>query len=169
MRNKLKQIDEALVRGVEELNRDKLAALVSEAKYFLGKGKHDVNCLRGKTRSSHVNMMWDTYQRLSFEVDWCTGQDLRFFERAIIFDEEDVICLEDEAKSYLWDIFPEEFELEDEARDFEKEREKQWFLCKIRWKGIGYTICVGGEPIFYLPEDDPAIKTTIKINTEARI
>lgn len=169
MRNKLKQINEALVRGVEELNRDKLAALVSEAKYFLGKGKHDVNCLRGKTRSSHVNMMWDTYQRLRFEVNWCTGQDLRLFERAIIFDEEDVICLEDEAKSYLWDSLPEEFELKDEAAYFEKERKKQWFLCKIRWKGTGYILYVGGKPIVYMSEDSPAIKTTIKINTEARI
>lgn len=169
MRNKLKQINEALVRGVEELNRDKLAALVSEAKYFLGKGKHDVNCLRGKTRSSHVNMMWDTYQRLRFEVNWCTGQDLRLFERAIIFDEENVICLEDEAKSYLWDSLPEEFELKDETAYFEKERKKQWFLYKINWEGIGYIVYVGGEPIVYMPEDSSTIQTTIKINTEARI
>lgn len=169
MRNKLKQTTDVLSRGVEKLIRDKLAALVAEAKHFLGRGRYDVNCLRGKTRSSHVNMMWDTYQRLRFEVDWCTGQDLRLFERAIIFDEEDVICLEDEAKSYLWDSLPEEFELEDEALDFEKEREKQWFLLKVNWEGTGYTLYVGGKPIVYMSEDSPAIKTTIKINTEARI
>lgn len=169
MKNKLKQIEEALVKGVEELMHDKLAALVAEAKYFLGKGRYDVNCLRGKRRSSHVNLMWDTYQKLYLEVDWCTGQDLRLFERAITFDEEDVICLEDEAKSYLWDFLPEEFVLKDEATDFEKEREKQWFLCKVKWKGIGYIVYVGGKPIVYMPEDSAPIKTTIKINTEARI
>lgn len=169
MINKLQQIADVLSRGVEKLNRDKLAALVAVAKHFLGRGRYDVTCLRGKTRSSHINLMWDTYQKLYFEVDWCTGQDLRLFERAIIFDEEDVICLEDEAKSYLWKFLPEEFALKGEATDFEKERKKQWFLYKINWEGIGYIVYVGGKPIVYMPEDSSTIKTTIKINTEARI
>lgn len=170
MTNNPKRIEEALAIGVEGLNRDKLAALVAEAKFFLGKGKHDVICLRGKTRSSHVNLMWETYQRLSFEAEWCTGQDLHLFERAIIFDEEDVICLEDEAKSYLWDFLPEEFVQKDEATDFEKERKKQWFLRKIKkWEGTGYIVYVGGKPIDYVPENSPTTKTAIKINKEARI
>ena len=166
-------VDGIMSLDSNDYNLQMLGRLVEDVKYFLGVGRYNCKHLWGLNPKDHIKKRWEIYNKLPFEPEWCTGQDIRLFDEAMLFRDDSLLCLNNEAKVHLWDYLDMSFVGEDEETDLEKERHKQWFLDKMLPKGFSeqnvvYIVFIGGKPVDYIHANSILAEELIKINNSRR-